>query len=74
MTTATIELTVDQLFEAVRTLPEEERAALLKRLDESEADQSSQANADLPGFGIWKERDDSAEYAAQLRRETGLRQ
>ena len=77
MSTITIELTVDQLFDALRKLPDEDRALLLQKLGEMELVEPAQTVSELPGFGIWKDRadiTDSAESASKLRRETGQRQ
>lgn len=76
MTTVTIELTVDQLFEAMRKLPEEDRVELLKRLGDVQTNASESPTGNLPGFGIWKDREDitsSAQFAEQLRRNVELR-
>lgn len=76
MSTITIELTVDQLLNALQRLPQKDRAWIMQRLGEMDAVESSHIADELPGFGIWKERHDiadSAEYARSLRREAELR-
>ena len=77
MSVVTIELTVNQLLDALRKLSTKEREALLKELNSAKSETAFVPNPEHPAFGIWRDRTDitdSTAFADQLRKSIELRQ